>query len=98
MPLSNDVAANERRVRVQFDLASEEVGALDDLKARCGLRSRADAVRLSLATLEWMADQTTVGRQVVAVGERDVVHLAVPGLRRRRGGREVLTIKEDGDV
>jgi hypothetical protein len=85
---------NEKRVRVQLDLASEEVGALDDLKARCGLRSRADAVRLSLAVLEWVSDQTTVGRQVVAVGERDVVHLAVPGLRRRSSGDDLLTTKE----
>lgn len=85
---------NEKRVRVQLDLASEEVQALDDLKARCGLRSRADAVRLSLAMLEWMAEQTTIGRQVVAVGERDVVHLAVPGLRRQSNRQQLLTTKE----
>ncbi len=82
------------RVRVQLDLAVEEVEALDDLKARCGLRSRADAVRLSLAMLEWMREQTTVGRRVVAVGERDVVYLAVPGMRPERGGQQRVTTKE----
>jgi hypothetical protein len=68
------------RVRVQLDLAAEEAAALDALRERCSLRSRADAVRLALGMLEWMAGQTSSGRQVIAVGERDLVHLAIPGI------------------
>ena len=33
-----------KKVRVQIDLLPSEAAALDELKQRCGLRSRSDAV------------------------------------------------------
>jgi len=68
------------RVRVQLDLQPQEVQALDALRQRCGLRSRADAVRAALAVVEWVEREARDGRRVVAVGKDDVAHLVVPGL------------------
>jgi ribbon-helix-helix CopG family protein len=73
------------RVRVQLDLRVEEVRALDELRDRTGLRSRADAVRLSLGLFEWMTEQAGQGRRVLAVGDREVVHLAIPTTSLRVG-------------
>ncbi len=70
-------------MRVQLDLRPDEARALDDLRDRTGLRSRADAVRFSLGVIEWMADQAANERRILAVGERDVVYLAIPGVTSR---------------
>jgi hypothetical protein len=84
-----DSSSERTRVRVQLDLRSEEAAALDELRDGYGLRSRADAVRVSLAVLGWMADQAASGRRVVALGQRDVAHLTIPGIDsdgvKRRG-------------
>ncbi len=80
MPSNKGDAA---RVRVQLDLRPDEARALDDLRDRTGLRSRADAVRFSLGVIEWMADQAANERRILAVGERDVVYLAIPGVTNR---------------
>jgi hypothetical protein len=84
MPMST----RPRRVRVQLDLGSDEAAALDDLRDGCGLRSRADAVRLSLAVLGWVVDQAASGRRVVALGRDDVAHFAIPGIQLDRFRRE----------
>lgn len=73
------------KVRVQLDLRPEEARALDELRDRTGLRSRADAVRYSLGVIGWIADQVASERRVLAVGERDVVYLAIPGVTNRSG-------------
>lgn len=83
---NNDGAA--AKVRVQLDLRPDEARALDELRDRAGLRSRADAVRFSLGVIGWIADQIESERQILAVGERDAVYLAIPGvttsIRQRR--------------
>lgn len=66
------------RVRVQLDLPPREVAALDALRDRLQLRSRADAVRTALGVLEWVQREAALGRRVLAVGKDDVVHLALP--------------------
>lgn len=68
------------RIRVQLDLYQHEVQALDRLRDRCGLRSRADAVRTALAIIEWVQNETRNGRRILSVGEDDVVPLTIPGL------------------
>lgn len=81
------------KVRVQLDLEAAEVEALDALRASWGLRSRADAVRTALAVLEWMQNEVSWGRSVVAVGDDFISHLALPRLnvyseKRRRSRKE----------
>lgn len=71
------------KVRVQLDLSTDEVRALDTLRSDCGLRSRADAVRTALAVLEWIQREARRGNSVVAVGDKDISHLVVPGLTTR---------------
>lgn len=68
------------KVRVQLDLYQYEVQALDALRDSCGLRSRAEAVRTSLAIIEWVQQQVQQGRKIMAVGDDDVAQLVVPGL------------------
>jgi len=90
-------SATKSRVRVQLDLAADEARGLDELRERYSLRSRADAVRLALGILEWLAEQSESGRRIIAVGRRDVVHLAVPGVTNRRlGGRASEEVPTDG--
>lgn len=70
------------KYRVQLDLSRGEVSALDALQKRCALRSRADAVRAALAVLEWVHQESSRGRSVVAVGGDSVSCLVVPGVTR----------------
>jgi hypothetical protein len=78
------------KIRVQLDLSPSEVKGLDRLRDKCGLRSRADAVRTALAVLEWVEGEARNGRKVVAIGGQDVSYLAVPGMTsvNDRGARE----------
>lgn len=69
-----------KKVRIQLDLAPSEAKALDQLRLRCGLRSRADAVRTALAVLEWIQSETNKGRKILAVGNEEIAQLVVPGL------------------
>ncbi len=68
------------KIRVQLDLREKEVRALDLLKDRCDLKSRADAVRVSLGILEWVAQQSAAGNQIVSVGANSVAPLIILGL------------------
>jgi hypothetical protein len=43
--------------RVQFDFTDEALGALDDLKAKLGLSSRAEVIRYGLRILGWTLEQ-----------------------------------------
>lgn len=70
----------DAKVRIQLDLRAHEARALDALRDRCELRSRAEAVRAALAVLEWVQGETQQGRRVLAVGEDRVSYLVVPGL------------------
>lgn len=74
------------KVRVQLDLTPHAASALDALKDRCNLRSRADAVRTALAVVEWIDAEAAKGRQVVAVGPDAVSYLAIPGLTMTASG------------
>lgn len=76
------------KTRVQLDLEQEEAEALDAFRRRCGLRSRADAVRTALAIIAWVERESSLGRQVVAVGSEQVSHLVVPGVTGVLGSRE----------
>lgn len=69
-----------RKVRIQLDLRASEAEALDALRDRWKLRSRADAVRTALAVLEWIHGQTAQGRKIVSVGEEGIAQLVVPKL------------------
>ena len=69
-----------QKIRIQLDLTPHAANALDALKDRFNLRSRAEAVRTALAVVEWMDSETSRGRQIVAVGPNDVSYLAIPGL------------------
>ncbi len=68
------------KIRVQLDLREREVRALDFLRDRCELKSRADAVRMSLGILEWVAQQSAVGNQIVSVGANSKAPLVIVGL------------------
>jgi hypothetical protein len=69
-----------RKVRIQLDLRPTEARALDAIRDRCELRSRADAVRTALAVIEWVQLETRKGHRILAVGSESVTQLAVPGL------------------
>jgi hypothetical protein len=69
-----------KKLRVQLDLTSDEIRALDALRTGCGLRSRADAVRTALGVLEWIHGEARKGNSILAVGDEDIRHLVVPGL------------------
>jgi hypothetical protein len=75
------------KIRIQLDLNPHEVQALDRLRDSCSLHSRADAVRTSLAIFEWIQREVRDGRRILAVGEDDVVPLALPGVT-------ILTLSE----
>jgi hypothetical protein len=68
-----------------MDMQEAEVRALDALRDRLSLRSRADAVRTALAILEWVEGETGRGRRVVAIGDEEVSRLVVPGLTTELG-------------
>ncbi len=68
------------KVRVQLDLPVHEAKALDAIRDRFDLKSRADAVRTALAVVNWVQGQTAEGRRILAVGQSDVSYLALPGL------------------
>jgi hypothetical protein len=68
------------KTRVQLDLRAEDVQALEVLQAGCGLRARADAVRVALGVLAWVRDENAQGRRVVAVGKDNVSVLLIPGI------------------
>jgi hypothetical protein len=68
------------KTRVQLDLRSEDVQALEALQVQCGLRARADAVRMALGVLAWVRAESTQGRRVVAVGKNEVSVLVLPGI------------------
>ena len=69
-----------RKVRVQLDLPAHEAEALDAIRDRFDLKSRADAVRTALAIVDWVQGQVAQGRRVVAIGDTDVSYLALRGL------------------
>lgn len=71
------------KVRVQLDLSAGEVQALDALRDRCGLRSRADAVRTALAIVEWVEQGARSNKKILAVGGDDITQLVIPGLTNR---------------
>lgn len=71
------------KVRVQLDLSENEVQALDALRDRCGLRSRADAVRTALAIVEWVEQGARSNKKILAVGGEDITQLVIPGLTNR---------------
>jgi hypothetical protein len=78
------------KTRVQLDLDPKEAQALDDLRDRCSLRSRADAVRTALAVVEWIQMETARGGRVFAISNDQVRSLVIPGLtglpsRQNRG-------------
>jgi hypothetical protein len=68
------------KVRVQLDMRTDEVRALDALRDRCGLRSRADAVRTALAIVEWVEQGARNNKKILAVGGDDITQLVIPGL------------------
>jgi len=73
------------KVRIQLDLPAREARALDQLRDRLAVRSRADVVRAALAVMEWMEAETARGRRVLAVGDDAVSYLALPGVSGRQG-------------
>lgn len=73
----------DAKVRIQLDLPRREAQALDGLRDRLAVRSRADVVRTALAVMEWMESETARGRRVVAVGDDTVSYLALPGVGER---------------
>ncbi len=83
---------------MQLDLRPDEARALDELRDRTGLRSRADAVRFSLGVIEWIADQVASDRRILAVGDREVVYLAIPGVTSRAGNESELRGESIGVV
>lgn len=74
---------SETKVRIQLDLPIREAEALDELRGRMAVRSRAEVVRTALAVVEWMEAETARGRRVVAVGDDTVSYLALPWLGER---------------
>lgn len=68
------------KIRVQLDLCEAELKSLDFLRDRCALKSRADTVRLALGLVEWVAQQTDEGNQIISVGKLPLAPLSVPGL------------------
>jgi hypothetical protein len=78
------------KIRVQLDFRPDEVGSLDALRDRCALRSRADAVRLALGLMEWVAQQTDQGNQIVSIGAQPLAPLTVPGLTHRIPNQRVF--------
>ncbi len=68
------------KIRVQLDLHEDELKSLDFLRDRCALKSRADTVRLALGLVEWVAQQTDDGNQIVSVGKCQLAPLTIPGL------------------
>lgn len=75
----------EEKIRVQLDMQANEILALDNLRDKLNLRSRADAVRTGLAILEWAEQETRRGHQVVAIGDEEVSRLVIPGLTTKIG-------------
>ena len=75
------------KIRVQLDMQHDEVRSLDFLKTRCALTSRADAVRLALGLVEWVALQADEGNRIYAIGARQPLALDVPGLTSTLVGR-----------
>jgi hypothetical protein len=69
--------------QVQWDLTPTEAAALDDLRANCGLRSRADAVRTALTVLQRVRGESMLDRNVVSLGHEGVSDLVVPGITLR---------------
>ena len=67
-----------------MDLLASEASELDNLKARFGLRSRTDAIRIALAITEWVHSETESGKQILAINEHSLSHLAVPELTSRQ--------------
>lgn len=71
---------DQEKIRVQLDLRPDEVQALDALRDRCGLRSRAEAVKTALAIVEWVEQGARDNKKILAVGGDDITHLVIPGL------------------
>lgn len=68
------------KVRVQLDLSQAEAAALDTLRVDCGLRSRAEAVKVALGVLEWVRIEASRDRKVFGVGQGFVSTLVIPGV------------------
>jgi hypothetical protein len=77
-----------KKVRVQLDLRNEEARSLDELRRYCAGGSRADAVRTALAVVEWVREEISQGRRILALGREDVSYLVVPGLTNRTSAKE----------
>jgi hypothetical protein len=75
-----DEPISKPKVRVQLDLPPHEAVALDAIRDRFDLKSRADAVRTALAVVDWMQGQVAQGRTVLAIGNEDVSYLTLRGL------------------
>lgn len=71
---------SDDKLRVQLDMHPHEVQALDALRDRCSLRSRADAVRTALAIVEWVEQNARSDKKILAVGGDDITQLVIPGL------------------
>lgn len=71
---------SDEKLRVQLNMSTHEVKALDALRDRCGLRSRADAVRTALAIVEWVEQNARSDKKILAVGGDDITQLVIPGL------------------
>ena len=56
--------SQEKKFRVQLDLYSYEVEALDDIRNKCGLRSRADTIRTALSVMEWVTNEVQKGKHI----------------------------------
>jgi hypothetical protein len=69
-----------KTVRVQLDLQSSEAAALDELKTRCGLSSRKDAIKAALAVIDWVKLEASAGRRIMAIGPDYISQLAIPGV------------------
>jgi uncharacterized protein (DUF433 family) len=67
---------SRKRQRVQLDLRPEQVRLLELLEERLGLRSRAELIEESLATLLWFVQERHRGRRVVSVDPDELGRLS----------------------
>ncbi len=64
----------DKKRRVQIDFTERALRELDELAARLGSRSRADAIRNAIAALKWIyRKKVEEGLDVVAIGKDDRV-------------------------
>ncbi len=67
--------------RVQMDFSSDALYELDQLKNRIGAASRAEVVRYSLRTLQWLLEQLESNTRIVVEADGQAREVVFPFLR-----------------